>query len=78
MDNVLPQMAAPADMNILIFLLTARLQDCVKSLWYRLGGEVPHLRDHISPAACGNMEYHALVASQLSLIVIFQELVVFC
>ena len=67
MDNVLPQMAAPADMNILIFLLTARLQGCVKSLWYRLGGEVPHLQDLISAAACGNREYHAHAARLLFL-----------
>ena len=63
MDNVLPQMAAQADMIILIFLLKARLQGCVKSLRYRLGGEVPHLQDHISAAACGNREYHAPAAS---------------
>ena len=78
MDNVLPQTAAPSDMNILIFLLTARLQGCVKSLWYRLGGVVPHLQDHISAAASGYMEYHAPAASLLFLYVDFRELVVFC
>ena len=78
MDNVLPRMAAPADMNILISLLTARLQGCVKPLWYRLGEEVPHLRDHISAADCGNMEYHAPAASLLFLYADFRELVVFC
>ena len=78
MDNVLPQMAASSDMNILIFLLTARLQGCVKSLWYRLGGEVPHLQDHIYAAACGNMEYHAPAASLLFLYADFRELTVFC
>ena len=78
MDNVLPQMAVLADMNILIFLLTARLQGCVKSLWYRLGGEVPYLQDHISAAACGNMEYHAPAASLLSLYADLRELAEFC
>ena len=78
MDNVLPQMAARADMNILIFLLKARLQGCVKSSWYRLDGEVPHLRDLISAAACGNMQYHAPAANLLFLYADFQELVVFC
>ena len=78
MDNVLPQMAAPANMNILFFLLTERLQGYVKSLWYRLGVEVPHLRDHISAGACGNMEYHAPAASLLSLYADFLELAEFC
>ena len=77
MDIVHHQMAAPVDMNILIFQSRVRLQDCVKSLRYRLDGEDPPLQDHISAEACGNMEYHALVASQLSLFVTFRELVVF-
>ena len=78
MDNVLPQMADQADMNILIFLLKARLQGCVKSSWYRLDGEYPHLRDHISAVYCGNMEYHAPAASLLFLYADFRVLVVFC
>ena len=78
MDNVLPQMAALADMNILIFLLKARLQGCVKSSRYRLDGEGPQLRDHISSAAFGNTEYRAPAASKLSLCGDFRELVVFC
>ena len=78
MDNVLPQMAAPADMNILSYLLTARLQGCVKSLRYRLGGEVQHLQDHVSAAAYGNMAYHAPAASLLSLYADFPELAEFC
>ena len=78
MDNVLPQMAALADMNILIFLLKARLQGCVKSSRYRLGVEIPNLQDHISEAACGNREYHAYDASLLFLYADFRELEEFC
>ena len=78
MDNVLPQMAAQADMNILIFLLTARLQGCVKSLRYRLGGEVQQLQDHVSAAAYGNSKYHAPAASLLFLYADFRELAEFC
>ena len=78
MDNVLPQMAALADMNILIFLLTSRLQGCVKSSRYRLDAEDPHLQDHISAAAYGNRKYHVTAASLLFLYADFRELVVFC
>ena len=77
MDNVLSQKAAPADMNILIFLLTERLQGCAKSSRYRLGGEALRLQDHISAASCGIMEYHAAAANLLSLYVDFRELAVF-
>ena len=78
MDNVLLQMAALADTNILIFLLTARLQGCVKSSMYRLDEEVPHLRDRISAAAYGNMEYHAPAAILLFRYANFRGLMVFC
>ena len=78
MDKVHHQMAVPVDMNILIFQSPERLQGYVKSLRYHLDGEDPPLQDHISAEAYGNMEYHALDASQLSLFVTFRELVVFC
>ena len=78
MDNVLPQMAALADMNILIFLLKARLQGCVKFSRYRLDAEDPHLQDHISAAVCGNRKYHTPAASLLFLYADFLGLTVFC
>ena len=78
MDNVLPQMAARADMNILIFLLKGLLKGCVKFSRYRLDAEDTHLQDHIYAAACGNRKSPAPAASLLFLYAYFRELVVFC
>ena len=71
-------MAAPAEMNILIYQSKVRLQGCVKSWRYHLDGEDQPIQGHISEGACGNTEYHAPVAILLSLFATFLELVVFC